>query len=190
MTQDMFAPHVAQQHLADARVDDALEDVLLGGRRLDVLHQVVRFLEFFAAQVVDDEVEPGLGNGVDERREDLERVLAISEHTEVVPDQVVVVLRDGDALLVRERLELRLARLPVVQPEMVAGLEVDCHHAVRMLLQVHLQDLQRHVVVVQLVVAQRDVHVKRDELPVLKKQPLVDVRGLLVVIPQVVYGSK
>jgi len=48
------------------------------------------------------------------------------------------------------------------------------------------QDFQAHVVVIQLAVAQRDIHVQRQVLAVLQQQALVYIRGLLKVAAQVV----
>lgn len=83
-------------------------------------------------------------------------------------------------------LELRLRRLAVVQAKVVARLEVDGQRAVGKRLQVHRENLEADVVVVQLAVAQRHVHVQRQELAVLQQQALVDVRRLLEVAAQVV----
>ena len=60
---------------------------------------------------------------------------------------------------------MHLCSLAVVQLAVVAGLEVDGHHAVCMLLHVAGQHLLRHVVVVQLVVAHGQVHVQSQHVP-------------------------
>ena len=80
---------------------------------------------------------------------------------------------------VGEELQLGLGSLAIVQPEVVAGLEVHTNGAFRVRLQVHRKDLQRHVVVVQLVVAHGHVHVEREVVTVLQQQPLVNVRCLM-----------
>ena len=57
-------------------------------------------------------------------------------------------------------------------------------------LQVGREDLERDVVVVELVVAERDVDVEGEVLAVLEQQPLVDVRRLLEVVAKVVDGGE
>ena len=58
------------------------------------------------------------------------------------------------------------------------------------MLQVDGEHLLADVVVVQLVVAECDVDVEGEVLPVVEEDPLVDVDGLLVVRPQVVDGGQ
>lgn len=165
--------------------------------------------------MVDDQVEPGLGDQVGQLRQDLQRALAIPEHDQVVPDEGVVLPAAGDVL---QRLEVRLGLLPdLVQAVGVAGLEVGGQGAVRVGLHVRVQDLLRqggsgrasrrearlqgpvldegdahlgHVIVVELGVAQRHVDIEGEELAVLEEEPLVYVRGLLVVPPQKVDRGK
>lgn len=62
-------------------------------------------------------------------------------------------------------MEEHLSRLAVVQPEVVAGLEVEGNGGVRDGLQVHGQNLLGHVVVVQLVVTQSNVNLQGQEVP-------------------------
>lgn len=59
-------------------------------------------------------------------------------------------------------------------------LEVHRDRAVREGLQVDGKDLQRDVVVVQLVVAHRHVHIQREVVAVFQQEAFVDVRRLLV----------
>mmetsp|Transcript_70 Transcript_70/g.224 ORF Transcript_70/g.224 Transcript_70/m.224 type:complete len:639 (+) Transcript_70:161-2077(+) len=175
--------------LPHGEVDDSLEDVLLRGGGLHVLHQVVRLLHLAVVHVVDDQVEARLGDQVREGREHLEGALPAPEDHHVVPHQVELELvhrrRAG-----RERCELRLRGLAVVEAELVARLEVERHRRVRVLPQVGPQDLQGHVVVVQLVVTQSHVHVKGRKVSVLQEEALVDVRGLLEVVAEVVDGGE
>mmetsp|Transcript_34611 Transcript_34611/g.87565 ORF Transcript_34611/g.87565 Transcript_34611/m.87565 type:complete len:572 (-) Transcript_34611:381-2096(-) len=174
--------------LADARVHHALQDVLLRRGGLQVLDQVERLPHLVVAQVVDDQVQARLRRHVTQRRQVLQRVLTPPEHHQVVADEVVLQVAAARGL--GQRLDLGFRRLAVVHAERVARLEVDRHRTVAELVQVHLQDLERHVVVVQLAVAQRHVHVERQELAVLQQQPLVDVGGLLEVRALVVDGRQ
>mmetsp|Transcript_14919 Transcript_14919/g.32950 ORF Transcript_14919/g.32950 Transcript_14919/m.32950 type:complete len:223 (+) Transcript_14919:1083-1751(+) len=57
-------------------------------------------------------------------------------------------------------------------------------------LQIDSEDLQRHVVVVELVVAHGHVHVEGKVVSVLQKEALVDVRCLLVVAAQVMHSCE
>lgn len=54
--------------------------------------------------------------------------------------------------------------LSVVEPEVVAGLQVEGDGGVRYAVQVHCQHLLGHIVVVQLVVAQSDVNLQCEEI--------------------------
>ena len=51
-------------------------------------------------------------------------------------------------------------------PKMVASFQIDCDGGVREVLEVDCEHLLGHVVVVQLVVAERHVHVQGKVLPV------------------------
>eukprot|EP00976_Prorocentrum_cordatum_P115997 1196097-Prorocentrum_minimum.AAC.6 len=68
-------------------------------------------------------------------------------------------------------LKLRLRRLPVVQPEVIARLQIDGQRAIRV-------GLERHV------------HIKRQVLAVLQQQTLVYVRRFLEVAAEVVDGGQ
>lgn len=57
-----------------------------------------------------------------------------------------------------------LSGLAIVEPEVVAGLEVEGDRGVRHALQVHSQHLLGHVVVVQLVVTQSHVDLQSEEI--------------------------
>ena len=59
-------------------------------------------------------------------------------------------------------------------------LEVDSQRTVREGVEVHLEDLEGDVVVVQLAVAERDVDVEREVLAVLEEQALVHVCRFLI----------
>lgn len=60
---------------------------------------------------------------------------------------------------------LYLSCFAIVEPEVVAGLEVESNSGVRDALQVHGQDLLGHIIVVQLVVTKSHVHFQSQELP-------------------------
>ena len=62
--------------------------------------------------------------------------------------------------------ECYLCSFSAVELEVVAGLEVDGHYTVCMLLDVTGQYLLRHIVVVQLMVAHGQVHVQCHHVPV------------------------
>ena len=91
--------------------------------------------------VVDDEVEPRLGHHAYERWQDLQRALAVLEHDHVMTDQVGLDLIHGHGLFGQRR-ELGLGRLAVVQPELVARLQIERERRVGVRLQVRGQDLE------------------------------------------------
>mmetsp|Transcript_35995 Transcript_35995/g.106435 ORF Transcript_35995/g.106435 Transcript_35995/m.106435 type:complete len:248 (+) Transcript_35995:1608-2351(+) len=130
---------------------------------------------------MNDQVEACLGWHVAQRGQHLQRVVSTSEHHQVVSDQRI--LHEAASAGARQHLELILGRLAVVHAERVARLEVDRQRRIRKRIEVDLQDLERHVVVVELAVAQRDIHVERQVLSVFEQQALVDVGRLLVVAP-------
>ena len=77
----------------------------LRNARLHVLDQLVRLLHFIVAQVVDDQVELGLGQVLHQGRQHLQRIVAVAEDDEVVANEVRVI---NAHVLVGERLELCL----------------------------------------------------------------------------------
>ena len=66
---------------------------------------------------------------------------------------------------------------------MIARFQINSYNTVRMLLEIHLQNFQGHVVIVKLIVAESNIYIERNGLPILKKKPLVNIRRLLVVVP-------
>mmetsp|Transcript_38089 Transcript_38089/g.84857 ORF Transcript_38089/g.84857 Transcript_38089/m.84857 type:complete len:522 (-) Transcript_38089:342-1907(-) len=179
---------LAVVQLSNAGVDHSLEYVLLRRGGLQVLDQVERLTHLGVPQVVDHQVQPCLRGDITQGRKHLQRVLPAPEHHEVVADEVVLQVRA--ARHIGQGLELVLRSLAVVHTEGVAGLEVHRQRTVHKLVEVHLQDLQGHVVVVQLAVAERHVHVEGQELPVLQQQALVDVSCLLVVAALVLHAGQ
>ncbi len=65
--------------LSKRRIHNALENILLRGRRLEVLDQPIGLFQVALTQEVDDEVEARLGDDVNQLREDLEGALAVAE---------------------------------------------------------------------------------------------------------------
>ena len=76
--------------LANDGMNDRLEYVLLGKDALHVLDQLVSLIHLIILQIVDHQVETSLRDHVNERRQDLEGVLAATENDQVVPQQVIV----------------------------------------------------------------------------------------------------
>ena len=168
-------------------------------------------------EVVDDQVEASLGNDAHQRLEHLQRARAVLEDHlarasnmstveptanarraprgarsgthRVVADELLCV-GEGGGREDLELLELKHGRLPVIQAVVVACLEVDGCGAVREVLQVHTQHLLRHIVVIELVVAQSHEGVQRQVLPVFQEHALVHVNGLLVMAAHVVDGCQ
>ena len=159
--------------LAEGEVGDALEDVLLRARRLDVLHQLERLLHLVVVHVVDHQVEPRLGHHPHQRRQQLERAvegmwgqnncariapncarncaelraclqraLAVREDDHVVADEGRLHLL-GRRRVLRQRRELGLRRLAVVQLELVARLQVERDRRVGVRLQVRRERARR-----------------------------------------------
>uniref|UniRef100_A0A1I8H063 SCHIP-1 domain-containing protein n=1 Tax=Macrostomum lignano TaxID=282301 RepID=A0A1I8H063_9PLAT len=164
-------------------VHHALEGVLIRRCRVHVFHQLVRVLNVVLAQVEDHQVEPRFRQRVNQRRQHLQCAFAAAEHNQVVLNEISSIreIRRGNLL---QLFELRLGAFAIVQPEMVAGFQVDGGDAVRIVLQVHCQHLLANVVVIKLVVAQGHVDIQRQVVPVVQQDALVDVDGLLVVVAQ------
>ena len=95
------------------------------------------------------------------------------------------VLPEGKARggLVLQTFQLLLCGLPIVEPEVVAGLQIEGNGRVREVLKVNSQDLLGHVVIVQLVVAESHVDVQCQILPVVQQYSLVNINSFLVVGP-------
>lgn len=70
--------------LADDSVDDSLENVFFRQYTVHVFNQLVRFVDLIILEVVNDQVKASLGNHIQQRRQNLEGVLASSEHDQVV----------------------------------------------------------------------------------------------------------
>mmetsp|Transcript_13696 Transcript_13696/g.43782 ORF Transcript_13696/g.43782 Transcript_13696/m.43782 type:complete len:237 (-) Transcript_13696:372-1082(-) len=166
---------------------DGFQDVLSWRRGLHCAHCLERFLVFTSTKVVDDQVELRFWNHADKPWQHANSVVSIAEHHQIVLKQRVIV--DVHSLF-HQSLELRLGARSIEQAVVIGRLEVECHHAPRELLQVDVQDLQAHVVVVQLVVAHCNIHVQRSVIAILEQQSLVDVSRFLEVVPEVMHGSE
>mmetsp|Transcript_1767 Transcript_1767/g.3941 ORF Transcript_1767/g.3941 Transcript_1767/m.3941 type:complete len:274 (+) Transcript_1767:1311-2132(+) len=89
-----------------------------------------------------------------------------------------------------QHLQFSLCCLAVVQLVVAAGLQVYSGDGIRVVGKVGLQNLQGNIIIVKLVVAEGDIHIQGPVLPLLHKQTLVYVGGLLEVTPQVLYGRQ
>lgn len=110
----------------------------------------------------------------------LQCIFTVPEHDQVMPNQVVLL-----QARLRQLLQLRLRSLSVVQPEMVTRLQVDRQGALRVGLEVHLQDLEADVIVVQLAVAERNVDVQGEELPARKNTSAASTHALWADVTEV-----
>ena len=76
-------------------------------------------------------------------------------------------------------LDFSLCSFAIVQLEQITGLEVNSCCAVWMLLKICLQDLRAHVKVIQLAVAQCNVHIESNVVSIFQQQLFVYVCGFL-----------
>mmetsp|Transcript_15480 Transcript_15480/g.46477 ORF Transcript_15480/g.46477 Transcript_15480/m.46477 type:complete len:259 (+) Transcript_15480:434-1210(+) len=111
--------------LAQRGEDHALEDVLPGDRRLQVLDEVERLHGLVRAKVVDDQIQPSLRNDVEQGRQHLDGILAVAEDDQVVLQQVVLLEDVATIGCLLQHLQLGLRSLPVVQLVVAARLQVD-----------------------------------------------------------------
>lgn len=82
---------------------------------------------------------------------------------------------------VLQHAQLSLCRFTVLEQLVVARLEVQAQHRVRVVTQLGLQYFQRHIIVVQLLLAEGNLHVESDVFTVIQQQALVDVGSFLEV---------
>jgi len=171
-------------------MDHCLDDVLHGEGGLEGLRHRVGRLDVAHAQVVDDEVQPRLGDDVHERREDAGGVGAVAEDAHVVAQRGALLQHARVAAGVRELPQLRLGGLAVVEAEVVAGLEVHGCGAAGVVLQVHGEELDAPGVVVELVEAHGHVHVHREVVLVVVVDALVQLERVLRVAADEVHRGE
>mmetsp|Transcript_77425 Transcript_77425/g.185562 ORF Transcript_77425/g.185562 Transcript_77425/m.185562 type:complete len:346 (-) Transcript_77425:422-1459(-) len=176
--------------LTQGSKDHALEDVLPGHGGLQVLDEVVRLHCLTQAQVVNHQVQASLWDDVQQRRQDLNGVLPISENHQVVLQQVVLLENVPTAGRLLQNFKLRLRCLAVVELVVTASLKVHRNSRMRVGGQIALQDFQCHVIVIQLVIAEGDVNVQGQVIAIFHQHALVNIRGLLEVTPEVLDGSQ
>ena len=58
---------------------DSLQDILLWHHTLKILDQIVGIIDLLVLEIVDDQVEPGLWNHINQGWEHLESVFTASE---------------------------------------------------------------------------------------------------------------
>ena len=51
--------------------------------------------------------------------------------------------------------------------------------------QIYRKNFKRHIVIVKFVIAKRDIHIERMKISLIQKQILVNLCGILIMIPQV-----
>ena len=76
--------------LSNHSVHNCLQDVFFWYYAFHVLNKIICLSSLLILQVVDDKIQPGLRNNVDERWQHLQGILAAAEDNEVVTEQVVV----------------------------------------------------------------------------------------------------
>ena len=103
----------------------SLQDVFLREHTLHILDKLVSFVDFVVLEIVDHKVETSLRDHIDQRRKDLQGILAATEHNQVMAKKVIVLEETSRSCRVLKLLELNLSGLSVVELIMVASLQVD-----------------------------------------------------------------
>lgn len=184
---DVLAAVAVEVALAHQRHDCGLEDVLARVGWFEVFHQVVGFDDFIVVQVVDDQIVLGLLDPVQERGQHLKRIFSIAEHHQVVFNDLVFL--DDGAGFVENASQFGLSSPPAVLEEVVARLQVAGLQTVRKTVELVLQELSAHFIVLQFVVAERDVVVQRVEVLFINNDAFVDVDGFILIFALEVHGG-
>ena len=127
--------------LANYGVDDSFEDVLLWQNALHILDKLVRLVYLIVLEVVDDQVESGLGDHINQRWKHLKSVLSSSEDDQIVSQQVIILEQATWSGSILKLLELNFSSLAVVELIVIAGLQIDTDNRIRVKAQVYSQDL-------------------------------------------------
>ena len=176
--------------LSDRRVYDTLQNVLWRRRGLKVLDQVESLVMLSSTKMMDHKVEPCLRGDSSERREHLKGAFSPTKHNLIVSKQVIVHIGPTRPRVILQRSKLSLCSLPVLESKLIARLEVHRKRTVGMRREIHREDLQTDIEVVEFTVAKRNVDVQGEVILVLQQETLVDVGRLLKVTAQVVDGCK
>ena len=76
--------------LANLGVHDGLQDVLFWKNAFHVFDKSIGFINIVILEVIDNKVESGLGDHIDQGRKHLKGVLTASEDDKVVAQQISV----------------------------------------------------------------------------------------------------
>jgi len=116
-------------------------------------------------------------------------IFTSSEDDEVVSEEVIILEQTSRSGRILQLLELSLRSLAVIELEVVASLQVNSDDRIWVESEVDGQNLQGNIIVVHLVVAERDIDVNGVEVLVLDEKLFIDFSGLLKVRSQIVERS-
>lgn len=105
-------------------VHHSLQDVLSGGRGLDVFDQVEGLSHLLFLEVVNHQIELSLWEDVDQRRQSLHCVLAVPENNEVMSEEIALLENVIPFEELLDGLENLLRILTRIELVVVAGFEV------------------------------------------------------------------
>jgi len=76
-------------------VNNGLQDIFLGHDTLHIFNEVIGFISLVIFQIINNQINSSLWNNVHERRKYLESVLSLSEHYQVMSEQIIVLNNIG-----------------------------------------------------------------------------------------------
>ena len=76
--------------LSNDGVNNGLQDVFLGHDTFHIFNEIIRFSSLIIFQIVNNQINSSLWDNINEWRKDLKCVLSLSEHNEVMSEQVII----------------------------------------------------------------------------------------------------
>jgi len=111
-------------------MNNGFEYVFLGHDTFHFLDEIEGLLNFFVLQVIDNEVQSGLWDHINQRRQGLEGVFTTSENNEIMPQKIIIVEDISSCRRILKNLKLSLSCLSVVKLIMIASFEVYTNNGV------------------------------------------------------------
>ena len=150
--------------LSNHSMNDSLDDEVFGSDALHILDHVVSFVDFIIFQVVDNEVESGFGDHVDQGWEHLKCILTTSENNEVVSKKIIISENVSGLRVVLQDLQFSFGSFSVIKLIVVASLQIDTDNRITIQTEIHSKNLKRNIIVVHFVVAESDIDVDSVEV--------------------------
>lgn len=120
---------------------NSFQNILFWNDTVHILDELVCFVHILVLQIVNDKIESGFWNNINQGWQHLKSILSSSEYDKIMSKEIVILEYISRGWSILQDLELSLGSLSIIQLEVITSLEVDTNNRVGVESEVDCKDL-------------------------------------------------